>query len=41
MGLIGMRERFASLGGSVQMSGNPRGGAQLEVSLPLGAGVTS
>jgi signal transduction histidine kinase len=35
MGLIGMRERFASLGGSVQLRAAPRGGAQLEVSLPV------
>ncbi len=39
MGLIGMRERFASLGGSVQLRANPRGGAQLDVSLPLDVGV--
>jgi signal transduction histidine kinase len=42
MGLIGMRERFASLGGSVQICGNPRGsGARLEASLPFGAGVVA
>lgn len=41
MGLIGMRERFASLGGSVQLRDNPRGGAQLDVSLPLDVGVTA
>lgn len=41
MGLIGMRERFASLGGSVRLCGGVRGGAQLEVSLPLAAGVTA
>jgi signal transduction histidine kinase len=39
MGLIGMRERFASLGGSVQLRDNPGGGARLDVSLPLDAGV--
>lgn len=41
MGLIGMRERFASLGGSVQLRDVPNGGAQLEVSLPLDSGVTA
>ena len=41
MGLIGMRERFASLGGSVQLRDNPRGGAQLDVSLPLDVGVNA
>jgi signal transduction histidine kinase len=41
MGLIGMRERFASLGGSVQLRDNPDGGAQLEVSLPLDTGVAA
>jgi signal transduction histidine kinase len=40
MGLIGMRERFASLGGSVQLRDNPLGGAQLDVSLPVDVGVT-
>jgi signal transduction histidine kinase len=39
MGLIGMRERFASLGGSVQLRDNMGGGARLDVSLPLDAGV--
>jgi signal transduction histidine kinase len=39
MGLIGMRERFASLGGVVQLRDQPGGGAQLEASLPLDAGV--
>ncbi len=39
MGLIGMRERFASFGGSVQLGDNPRGGALLCVTLPLSAGV--
>lgn len=38
MGLIGMRERFASLGGSVQLRDTLRGGAQLEVRLPLDVG---
>ena len=41
MGLIGMRERFASLGGSVQLRGNPRGGARLDVSLPLDSAVVA
>jgi signal transduction histidine kinase len=41
MGLIGMRERFASLGGSVQLCDLPQGGAQLEARLPLGADVQS
>jgi signal transduction histidine kinase len=42
MGLIGMRERFASLGGSVQICGNPRGaGARLEASLPFSVGVVA
>lgn len=39
MGLIGMRERFASLGGSVQLRAQSGGGAQLEVTLPLDAKV--
>jgi signal transduction histidine kinase len=39
MGLIGMRERFASLGGVVELHDNPRGGALLEVTLPLDAPV--
>ncbi len=39
MGLIGMRERFASLGGSVQLSANSNGGARLDVALPAEAGV--
>jgi signal transduction histidine kinase len=41
MGLIGMRERFASLGGSVRLRNTASGGAQLEVSLPLDIGVTA
>lgn len=41
MGLIGMRERFASLGGSVQLLDNPLGGARLEVSLPIDTGVSA
>jgi signal transduction histidine kinase len=41
MGLIGMRERFASLGGSVQLRDNPNGGARLDVTLPLDAGVVA
>lgn len=41
MGLIGMRERFASLGGSVQLRDVPDGGAQLEVSLPLDSRVVA
>ena len=39
MGLIGMRERFASLGGSVLLRNNEERGASLEVTLPLDAGV--
>jgi signal transduction histidine kinase len=39
MGLIGMRERFASLGGTVDLCDKPGGGAQLTASLPLDAGV--
>ena len=39
MGLIGMRERFASLGGHVRLRDNPVGGARLEVVLPLEAAV--
>ena len=41
MGLIGMRERFASLGGSVELCDNPGGGAQLAASLPLDLGVVA
>ena len=41
MGLIGMRERFASLGGSVELCDNPGGGAQLAASLPLDVGVVA
>ncbi|MDQ2889937.1 MAG: sensor histidine kinase [Gemmatimonadota bacterium] len=41
MGLIGMRERFASLGGSVELRDNSIRGARLEVILPLEAGVTA
>lgn len=39
MGLIGMRERFASLGGSVELRDRKGGGAQLEATLPLEIGV--
>jgi signal transduction histidine kinase len=39
MGIIGMRERFASLGGSVQLHDQAGGGAQLVASLPIDAGV--
>lgn len=41
MGLIGMRERFASLGGSVQLRACPRGGVILDVSLPFDAEVAA
>lgn len=41
MGLIGMRERFASLGGSVEMSDNAGGGARLAATLPLYAGAAA
>jgi signal transduction histidine kinase len=35
VGLVGMRERLAPLGGSVRLDPSPRGGAQLYVVLPL------
>jgi len=41
MGLIGMRERFASLGGSVRLRAGTSGGAQLDVSLPLDSEVSA
>ncbi len=41
MGLMGMRERFASLGGSVQLRDRTGGGAQLEASLPLRMEITA
>ena len=41
MGLIGMRERFASLGGDVHLRDQPAGGAQLEASLPLVLGAVA
>jgi len=42
MGLAGMRERIAALGGSVRVgrgTADGRGGARLEVRLPLAGGV--
>jgi len=35
LGLLGMRERVAELGGTLHMSGAPGRGVQLEVSLPV------
>jgi signal transduction histidine kinase len=41
MGLIGMRERFASLGGDVQLRDVASGGAKLEASLPIDSRVVA
>ncbi|MEO7218601.1 MAG: ATP-binding protein [Gemmatimonadaceae bacterium] len=41
MGLIGMRERFASLGGDVQLRDLASGGAQLDASLPVDIGAVA
>jgi len=38
MGLTGMRERLAALGGSVRFEGQPGAGARVEVQVPLTAG---
>jgi len=38
MGLTGMRERLAALGGSVRFEGRPGAGARVEVQVPLAAG---
>jgi signal transduction histidine kinase len=41
MGLAGMRERITTLGGAVRFRANSRGGAQLEVSVPLASSLGS
>jgi len=38
MGLTGMRERIAALGGSVRFDGQPGAGARVEVQVPITAG---
>ncbi len=38
MGLTGMRERIGALGGHVRLRDAPRGGALLELDVPLSVG---
>jgi signal transduction histidine kinase len=40
MGLAGMRERFAALGGRIAMDDGPGGGTRLQLVLPYSAGTT-
>lgn len=41
MGLGGMRERFAALGGTVDLQGRPGGGTRLSLCMPLGPKVVT
>ncbi len=41
LGIVGMRERVAALGGSLELRQRPGGGALLETSIPLGRNVVS
>ena len=41
MGIGGMRERFAALGGTVDIQGRPGGGTRLSLCLPLGPKVVT